>query len=218
MRAEVVAPLIEQATTDGTAYLTARRRMWEASDAQRAARGLSKRRAGRRLSEATDEHRTIETAGLSRWGRLPETPAGVEAWAASVARREADADPRVIETQEQAEQARYEQQQLAARQAQERQNLGRQLLGERAPSRAGAQAGRWRERAAAARRDLATIETLPPTEAAKLIRARAEQEQTKREAIERTLAEREARAAQLHDFTRRPLDDGPTTPDRGLGL
>ncbi|MCC4250194.1 MULTISPECIES: MobF family relaxase [Microbacterium] len=218
MRAEVVAPLIDQATTDGTAYLTARRRVWEASDAQRAARGFSKRRAGRRLSEATDEHRTIETAGLSRWGRLPETPGGVEAWAASVARREADADPRVIETQEQAEQARYEQQQLAARQAQERQNLGRQLLGERAPSRAGAQAGRWRERAAAARRDLATIETLPPTEAAKLIRARAEQEQTKREAIERTLAEREARAAQLHDFTRRPLDDGPTTPDRGLGL
>src|SRR5690606_4463306 len=171
MRAEVVAPLIEQATTDGTAYLTARRRVWEASDAQRAARGISKRRAGRRLSEATDEHRTIETAGRSRWGRLPETPAGGEAWAASVARREAGADPRVRETPQPAEQARHEQQQLAARQAQERRNLRRQRLGDRAPRRAGAQAGRWRERAAAARRDLATIEALPPTEAAELIRA-----------------------------------------------
>ncbi len=216
MRAEVVAPLIEQATTDGTAYLTARRRAWEASDAQRAARGLSKRRAGRRLSEVADEHRTIETAGRSRWGRLPETPAGVEAWAASVARREADADPRVIETKEQTEQARHEQQQLAPRQAQERRNLRRQLLGDRAPSRAGAQAGRWRERAAAARRDLATIEALPPTEAAELLRARAEQEQAKREAVDHTLAEREARAAQLHDFTRRPPDHGPTTPGSGL--
>ena len=217
MRAEVVVPLIEQATADGTAYLAARRRVWEASDAQRAARGLGKRRAGRRPSEATDEHRTIETAGRSRWGRLPETPAGVEAWAASVARREADADPRVTETQEQAEEARHEQQQLAVRQAQERQNLRRQLLGDRAPSRTGAQAGRWRERAAVARRHLATIKALPPTEAAELIRTRAEQEQAKREASERTLAEREARSAQLHDLIRRPIDHEPKPPDRGHG-
>ena len=33
VRAEVAVPLIEQATTDGTAYLTARGRMWAASDA-----------------------------------------------------------------------------------------------------------------------------------------------------------------------------------------
>lgn len=56
------------------------------------------------------------------------------------------------------------------------------------------------ERAAAARRDLATIKALPPTEAAGLLRARAEQEQPRREAVGRTLG------------------DGPTTPDRGLGL
>ncbi len=216
VRAEAVGPPTEQATADGTAYLDARARMRDAAAARRAARGLRKRSASRALTTASDEYRGIETGGRRRWGRLPETPESVEPWAASVAQQEADSDSRVTETRERADDARQEQQRLTARQAQERGNLRRRLLGDRAPSRPGAEAARWRERAEAARRDLTAIEALPPVEAAALIQARAEQEQAQRGAAERALAARGARAAQLHDFTRRPGEAGPTPPDRGL--
>ena len=43
IRAEVAIPLIELATTDGTAYLAAWDRVWAASDAHRTVRGLRKR-------------------------------------------------------------------------------------------------------------------------------------------------------------------------------
>lgn len=216
VRAEVAAPLIEQATTDGTAYLTSRERMWEAN-AARAGR-LRKRASNRAATQATGEHRAIETAGRRRWGRLPETLAGVEPWAASVAEQDADADPRVTQTGERANDTRQEQQLINARQSRERADLHRQLFGNHTPGSAQAQAARWRERVETARRDLAAIEALPPVEAAQLIRARDAQEQAQREAAERTLTERKVRAGRLHDFTQRPPDWGPTTPDRRLGL
>jgi thymidine kinase len=215
VRAAVVAPLIEQATTDGTAFLTSRERMWEANTT-RAGR-LRKRATDRAATQATGEHRAIETAGRRRWGRLPETLAGVESWAASVGEEEADADPRVAQTRQRANHARQEQQLINARQSRERADLHRQLFGDHMPRSAQAQAVRWRERVETARRDLAAIEALPPVEAAQLIRTRTAQEQAQRAAAERTLAERQARAARLHVFTRRPPDRGLTPPDRGLG-
>ncbi|TAM70742.1 MAG: TrwC relaxase [Microbacteriaceae bacterium] len=209
VRAEVAAPLIEQATADGHAYLAAREQVWAASDAHRTERGLRKRRAARALTAASNEHGRIEMAGRRRWGRLPEAAAGIEPWAASVAQLEADTDPRVTRTQEQANEARQEQQQLTARQARERTDLRRQVFGDRTPSSAKAQAVRWRGRIEVARRDLAAIEALPPVEAAQLIRARAEQAQ-------REAAKRQIRVAQLHDFTHREPDHRQTPPDRGL--
>ncbi|WP_307812339.1 MobF family relaxase [Lacisediminihabitans changchengi] len=217
-RAEVADPLIEQATADATARLSARERMWEASAAQRTASGLGKRRAVRAVTAAVDEHRTIERAGRARWSTLPETAAGVEPWAASVAQREADADPRVIAAQERAHEARQKQQQLIARQIQERANLRRQVFGDRKQNDARAQTARWQERADAARRDLVAIEALPVVEAAELIRDRAEREQAQREAAERALAERKAHAAQRDDFTRRTPSHGHTPRGRGLSL
>jgi hypothetical protein len=218
-RAEVAAPLIAQATADGDAHLAARTRVWEASDAHRAARGLGKRAATRALTAADEEHRTIEAAVRRRWGSTPQTPEGIEVWAITVAQRAANVDPRVTETQERADEARQAQQHLTSRQVRERADLRRRVLGNRpAGSSAQTQAVRWREQAEAARRDLRAIEALPVTEAARLVRARAEQEQAQREAGQRASTEREARAAQLHDFTRRPPDDGPTPPDRELGL
>ncbi|MEI5579198.1 hypothetical protein, partial [Streptomyces brasiliscabiei] len=93
--------------------------------------GLRKRGAGRALTTASDEYRGIETGARRRWGRLPETPESVEPWAASVAQHEADRDPRAADTRERADNARQEQQRLAARQAQERTSLRRRLLGDR---------------------------------------------------------------------------------------
>lgn len=126
--------------------------MWAASDAHRTVRGLRKRSAARTLTAAFDEHRTAETTTRRRWGSLPQTPDGINPWAATAAQREADADPHVTETREQADEARQEQQHLTCRQMRERANLRRQVLGNRTPSSAQARAARWRERAEVARR------------------------------------------------------------------
>lgn len=207
VRAEAAVPLIGQATRDGTTYLAARDRMWAASDAHRAARGLGKRSAARTLTAASDEHHTAETITWQRWGSLPQTPGGIEAWATAVAQREADADRDVTETRERADQARQEQQQLAGRQTQERAALRRQVFGNQRPSSAQTNVARWTKRAEAARRDLAEIESLPVAEAAQLVYA--QQEQAKREVVENTT--RRFPAAQIHDH-------GSTPPDHGLGL
>ena len=204
VRAEVTVPLIEQATTDGTAYLTARDRMWAASDAHRTVRGLRKRSTARTLTAATDEHRTAEKTARRRWGTLPQTPDGIEPWAATVAQREADADPRITETRNRADEARHEQHRLTGRQMRERADLRRQMFGNRTPSSAQTRAARWQERAEAARRDLAAIESLPMVEAAQLVSA--QQEQAQHETAES--AARRSPAAQPHGHTRRPPDEG----------
>ena len=218
VRAEVVDPLVTQATADGTAVITAQSRMWEASRARSAARGFRKRSAARALSAATGERETVETAARQRWGSIAATAASVEGWAATVAGREADAHPRVVEQRERIADAKQRQQELAARHTQENRTLITEAFGDRTPSSPRKLAAQWRAQVETARRDLATIEALPATEAAQLIRDRAAQEQARREAAERALVERKARAEQLHDFTLRPPDRGPTPPSRGLGL
>lgn len=69
VRSEVVAPLIEQATIDGTAYLTGRERMWEAQTAHGQAGRLRRRAAGRAATEAASEHRATEGRGAATLGR-----------------------------------------------------------------------------------------------------------------------------------------------------
>jgi hypothetical protein len=214
---EVAAPLVEQAAADATGSLAARDRVWEAAASHRTARGLRKRIASRALHAAIDEHRTIETAARKRWGPLPETLAAVESWAATIAARETDADPRVTEARTRADDARQEQGRLSTRRMTARTDLVREVLGDRTPRNVQGQAAKWRERADAARRTLAAIEALPPVEAARRIRARIEQEQAQHAVAERILAERQAHAAQLHDFTHRP-PDGVKRPERGIGL
>lgn len=217
LQVEVAAPPVEQATADATASLAARIRVWEAAATHRTARGLRKRTAARALHAAIDEHRTIETAARKRWGPLPETFASIKPLAATIAAREADADPRVTEARRRADHAREEQGLLSTRQLKARAALVREVLGDRTPRSVHGQAARWRERADDARRNLAAIEALPPVEAAQRVRARIEQEQAQHAVAERILAERQAHAAQLHDFTHRPLDS-VKPPQHGIGL
>jgi hypothetical protein len=217
LQVEVAAPLVEQATADATASLAARGRVWEAAGAHRTARGLRKSTASRVLHAAIDEHRTIETAARDRWGQLPETLARVERWAATIAARLADANPRVAEARKRADDARQERRRLSTRRMNDRGALVREVLGDRTPRNVQGQAAKWRERAEDARRALVAIEALPPVQAAQRIRARIEQEQAQRAVAERILAERQAHAAQLHDFTRRPPVGGLRRPERGIG-
>lgn len=150
-----------------------------------------------------------------RWDITPQTPTGIAGWAQRVAGQAATGDPRVVTATTAAEAARETQRQVAERHSRERAGLRRQLLGDRAAGNLAAQVERWQERVATARRDLDTIEALPVAEAAQLIRVLAGQDRAQREAAEAlALAERQARAARLHDLTidhhDPPRRDGPS--------
>jgi len=81
VRAEVAAPLIEQAIADGTAYLAGRERMWDTQATRASAGRLRKRAASRAATEAAGEHRATEDAVRRRWGGLPTGTGGLEPWA-----------------------------------------------------------------------------------------------------------------------------------------
>ena len=215
VHAEVATPLIAQAAAEGTAYLTARERMWGATSSRVSAGRLRKRAADRAATQAVGEHNATEDTVRRRWGGLPTGAAGVEPWAEAVAGKQADADPRVNETRQDAQQTHRQQHRLAERHLHESAALHRQVLGSTTPSTASTRATQWRTRAEQARHDLAEIETLPVTEAARLVRERAVRAAAEREPAERTQAVRDARAAQLGQF-RPSSDHGRTGPERGL--
>lgn len=217
-RAEVVGPLVVEAAEEGTAVDTARSRVWEAARAKDAARGFRKRSAARVLDAATAERETLEATVRRTWGSIPVAAANVEPWVESVTSRKVDAHPRVSAQRKRVDAARKAQRELAVRHLEERRGLVHDVFGDLRPGNPREYARMWRQHADVARHDLETIEALPVTEAAQLIRDRAAQEQGRREAAERAETARKACAAKLHGFTERPSRSDPTPPSRGLGL
>lgn len=213
VRTEVAAPLIQQATADGTDYLTGRERMWRAQAAHGQAGRLRKRAAGRVAAEAASRYQETESAVRRRWGGLPSDPANIERWAEAVAERRADADPRVTKTRHEAEQASREQNRLAGRHMRESVTLRQRVLGYAPPSTAATRAAEWQARAEQARHDLAHIETLPVAEAAQFASELAARAEAERQTAEQARAVREARAAQLRD-SRPPHDQSRPGPER----
>lgn len=205
VRAEVVAPLIEQAIADGTDYLTGQECMWQAQAAHDEARRLRKRATGRAATEAAGRHHDTEHAVWRRWGGLPGDAASMESWAERVAGKRAEADPSVVQARQEAEQASRKQNRIAGRHLRESVSLRQRVLGHAPPSTAISRAAEWQARAEQARQDLAHIETLPVAEAAQFASELAARAEAERQAAERVRAEREARAARLRDF--RPSND-----------
>ena len=213
VRAEVVAPLIGQATGDGTAYIETRERMWETTVASASAGRLRKRAASRAATEAVGEHRATEDAVRRRWGGLPTGAGGLEPWAEAVAGKQADADPRVTETRQDAEQAHREQGRMVERHLRESIALSQRALAGSTPSRVIAHAAKLRKQAERDRRDLARIEALPVAAAAQYVRELTARDEAERQAAGRAQAAREARAAQLGRY-RPSRDHGRTGPGR----
>ncbi|MGB3376460.1 MAG: TrwC relaxase, partial [Microbacterium sp.] len=135
-----------------------------------------------------------------RWGGLPTGAGGLEPWAETVAGRQADTDPHVIETRQEAQQAHREQGRMVERQMRDSIALSQRALGGSTPSRVIAHAAKLRKQAERDRRDLARIEALPVTEAAQYLRELAARDEAERQAAESARAAREARAAQLDGF------------------
>ena len=218
VRAEVAAPLIERATTDGTAYIETRERVWAATAASATAGRLRKRAAERDATEATGTHHATEDALRRCWGGVPTGTTGVQPWAEAVAGKQADTDPRVTQSRRHAQQTHREQHHLAERHLRESALLRRRVLGFATVSTAISRAAQWHSRADQTRRDLAEIEALPVTEAARLVRERAARAEVELEAAKCAPAVRDARAVQLGQF-QPSSDHGRTGPERdALGL
>ncbi len=206
LRAEVAAPLIEQASADGTAYLSARERMWQANRALHPTGRFARRTAARTARDAIEAHGTAQDAVRGRWGDVPQTEVGICAWAEDVAGQRADTDPRVIQARQDAAQAHQQLRDLTAHHAEARAAL-RRSVGE-GPSGAKARATESHSRADQARHTLAELEALPVTAAAQLIQDRAAQ------AAAEKIAEAASRARAAEP---RPWHSPSTGYERGFG-
>jgi hypothetical protein len=194
VRAKIAAPLMEQAASDGTAYLIARQKMWEATGVRDRAGRLGKRAAQRAATDAAAQYRATEETMLGRWGGVPHTTTGIPSWAEAVAHTRADTEPRVADANRDALWTRNEQQWMVRRHADERAVLRRRVPGNLPP---GTVAAQWRGRAERMRGELAQIESLSVTEAAELVRDRAAGIQEKKAAAGRAQPARDARATKL---------------------
>jgi hypothetical protein len=211
-RAQVAAPLIEQATADGAGYLSAQKQMWQANRALHTTGRFGRRPAARTAREATQAHAAMQDAVRRRWGDGPLTTTHFPYWAQAVAEQRADADPRVIAAQQDAERAHLEQQQLTADHAAARSALWQDVGSGYPPSSLEARAAELRVHAHQARSTLAEIEALPVTEAAELIWYR-----TARAAAERTATA--ASRARVAESTRwhSASPGGQPTAERDFG-
>lgn len=218
VRAEVAAPLIEQASADATAFLSARDRAWEARRDREQAGPFRRRAAARAAQDADDVLQATEDAARRRWGGVPQTDTRIPAWAEAAAGKEADADPQMVQARQDAEHAHDEQQQLTRAQMDARASLRRRIYGDRRPVEPVQRVAGWRARAQQARDDLARIEALPIGEAAQLVRDRAAQAELERIAAEQAKEVAAARAAKLAWY--RPSSDHRRSgPERnGLGM
>lgn len=203
---EVLTALVAQATADGEAFLASLEASREAHRAQPGRFG--KRAAERTAREASAAHHAVEREVLNRWDNAPQTDAGLPRWVEAVTNREADRDGRVVEATQQAAQARRALSDLNQRQLTERADLAAWLLGStRRPTE---QVKRLQQQTEQARAYLDRIESLPPADAARLIR-----QQPERAAAEQAAAEQARREAQARPV--RPSRPGPER-DQGRSL
>lgn len=221
VRAEVAGPLTAQAAHDGATYLSA----VEGEDTARA-RLATVGRFGRRKARAehrtaTEHTQTLRGQVTTEWGTTPSGSDRLPEWAARVAAKRAETDPRVTDAAQTLEAATADRKATLGRHEQERlallvseygaERARRDHLGMRiaTPHRDARDA---RARAATTRAEADELRGLPITDAARRIEAkRADQEHARQRAAER--------ARQVHDpFALDPYRHDPRRegPARGL--
>ena len=221
VRAEVTGPLVRQAERDGGTYLGA-----VEGEATARARLTTVGRFGRRKARAEQRTATERAQRLrgqvsTEWGSPPSSLPRLPEWAAHVAAKRAETDPRVTDVTQTVETATTYRKATLLRHKQERlallvseygaERVRRDQLGMRTvnPHR---DARDSRARAATTRVDADELRGLPIVDAARRIEARrAEQEHARQRAAQR--------ARQLHDPFERDAprsDPGREGPTRGL--
>ena len=195
-RAEVSGPLVQQAEVDGATYLATVEN--EAAVRGRLAKvsRFGRRKARAEHQDATEQARAARANVRAAWDELPRTPETLPAWAAQVAGRQAESDPRVADAASTVETARAERNETQQRHTQERQVLLIRELGAEE-----AQRGQYgmrtvnphrnpreaRARAALVRAEAKELRSFPVNDAARRIQTtRTEQEQKGRQTAQRT--------------------------------
>ncbi len=221
VRSEVAAPFAEQAERDGAAYLTAIQAE-AAANARFATAGRFGRRKARDEHRAATEQAQTERAAVRQvWeAQPPRTPGALPEWAAQVAERRAENDPRVSEVAHAIEIARAERATAGERHRAERLTL---LAREYGPENARAHqygmrainphrnARDARARAALLRAESKELRSLSANDAAKFIEAKR---------VERELAQQQAEQRQQHLSSSDPMPtrEPSKRPERGFGL
>ena len=203
VRSRVLTPLAEQATADGEAFFASLEASREARRAQPGRFG--KRGAERTAREAAASHHAMEQVVRNRWGNTPQTATSLPRWVEAVSNQEADHDDRVLEATQQAAQARRALSDLNQRQFTEHTDLADRLLG--STRRPADVVKRLKQQTEQARAYLDRIESLPPAEAARLVRQQHERADAEQAAAEQ--ARRESQA--------RPVSPSRPAPERNHG-
>jgi hypothetical protein len=225
VRNKALAPLLGQATADGQTYIDADAREHEAWKTTQSAGRLVKRGAQRRLAAKGADTSDAKAAVLDRWGSVPDpgrwgikTRDSLEPWAERAAAESADADPKVIEARQQAQQAEEALRRVRSRHRREAEELMIGINGQRdavlrrgvgGPYSAAGRAQRWQRHAEELRSYLTRIESLPIGRAVQLI------ETLRAQALKGEQAAA-ARSYVLEPKPERPMDR--QHPQLGLGM
>ncbi|WP_229116615.1 AAA family ATPase [Parenemella sanctibonifatiensis] len=221
VRVKVAAPLVEQAEQDGAAYLASVEAEGAANTRLARAGRLGRRKARHELRAAREQAATSRAHLRDAWdAEPPRTPGALPEWAAQVAGRKAEADPRVSDADQAVEAARTERATTGERHRNERLTLlARKYGAENARARQHGMralnphrnARDARTRAALLRAESEELRGMSVNEAAQTI-------ETRRVERERALQQAEQRQRQLS--SPEPLSrQGPgSQPERGIGL
>ena len=221
VRAEVAAPLTAQAERDGAAYLASAEEERTASTRLAAVGRFGRRKARDEYRTAREQTQVMRDRVRDVWeAEPPRTPSALPEWAAQVAERRAEDDPRVRDVAQAVEVAHAERVATGERHRNERlvllaseygsENARAHQYGMRAlnPSRNARDA---RARAALLRAESEEIRGLPVNDAAKLIESKR---------MERERAQQQAEQRQRQLSSPEPVArQGPDSrPERGIGL
>ena len=198
----VIPSLLEEAELDGTVYLDHVAEAERAAAAHRAAGRFKKRSTARTLDTAVTVREQARRDVRDRWGSEPRTGSDLEQWVQEVAQQQTTTVPQVVNASDALEHARTVRSSAVGRQLRARTRLTGDIFQHYLPGQAhhGGVAryrDHWQERTSELREYLAQIDSLPPSQAANLIRQR----HADAEAVTRARAQRQE---QLRSIEREP--------------
>lgn len=204
---KALAPLVQEATGDGTALLAMHHEAIAAHRAHATAGRFRRRAAARAAKDADTRRTTMERAVRARWQHTSFNEANLPSWAEHVAQQTARETSEVLSAQDDAATAHGAATAMTQRHLTESIALRQRLLGTIPYSAVTARITQLQEECTADRHYLTQIDALTPTEAAKLVQAHTVAEHARRQAAEtarRAVREREVRLdpAPLHDTGR----------------
>ncbi|MBL5975594.1 MAG: hypothetical protein D3X82_18105 [Candidatus Leucobacter sulfamidivorax] len=220
-RAEVLAPLTEQASNDGDTVAVLREQLTQAQQETRSAGRFGRRRAENIEQKLLGEWQQACSTTEQTWGSYPSGRYELEKWAERVSNQKADQDPRTRDSARAALNAQIELKTASEKHRFEAQGLARQLKfddattiqsGASGERRATRNAQAWRKEGSAAKSEAAELAALPTEQAVERL-----DKQEAAAALE--AAQAAQREAAMKDYWQRQHQSAPhQQPGHGRGI